>query len=548
MRLLSISECDLEQGNLVLRSFTGASIPIYAILSHRWTDDEVLFEDVDKETAITRKGYFKLKGAILQACADGHEYLWDDTCCIDKSSSAELSEAINSMWVWYQDAATCYAYLCDVPSTENDTEFENHFSSSGWFTRGWTLQELIAPSNVSFYNATWDYLGTRETLHSMVSSITGIEADYLDHTRSLSSASIAKRMSWAAKRETTRSEDIAYCLMGIFSVNMPMLYGEGSKAFQRLQEEILKVSDDESIFAWRDEASSPEDIHGLLAATPTHFLSSGNIAPCEVLQGHVRQEPLQTTSRGLRVQRGLWNLQMPLFCQYRDRAGYLSITVKPLANGSDQFARCQLGQISESSHTRTEEPRTLYFPQVIPDADRFPSNRERAIAFSIQISEQTEQSKVYARGFERKGLHPLSSEVTELSYPAAKHLVPKQGTHPEVVVNFNRRVDYAGFHVVIGSFGSMELGFAAADRHTSASYGSVGSVSDSEFKALLGDMYETNAVRIGSSIVVAGVHRITVMHVGTRSSSITDATSEMLELDVVALDNPQPSLSCCCLQ
>lgn len=153
------------------------------------------------------------------------------------------------MWVWYQNAATCYAYLCDVEPNANDSGSEEQFCSSGWFTRGWTLQELIATSNVSFYTETWCSVGTRETLHGIVAKATGIEADYLNHTLPLSSASVAKRMSWAAKRQTTRPEDIAYCLMGIFSVNMPMLYGEGAKAYQRLQEEISKISDDESIFA-----------------------------------------------------------------------------------------------------------------------------------------------------------------------------------------------------------------------------------------------------------------------------------------------------------
>ena len=145
MRLLALDECNLVTGHLSLRTFNGTDTPAYAILSHRWTDDEVLFKDIEDETSSDRAGYFKLRGTISQARADGHAYLWDDTCCIDKSSSAELSEAINSMWVWYREAAICYAYLCDVSSSAEDPDFEAQVRLSGWFTRGWTLQELNDP-------------------------------------------------------------------------------------------------------------------------------------------------------------------------------------------------------------------------------------------------------------------------------------------------------------------------------------------------------------------------------------------------------------------
>lgn len=195
MRLLALDDCDLVNGHLMLRTFSGTEIPSYAILSHRWTEDEVLFKDIENNTPLDRAGYFKLRGAISQARVDGFAYLWDDTCCIDKSSSAELSEAINSMWVWYRDAAICYAYLCDVPSTTGDAGFEAQVRSSGWFTRGWTLQEFIAPKHVDFYNDTWSSMGTRQTPHRIISETTGIDAEHLNHARPLSTASIAKRMS-----------------------------------------------------------------------------------------------------------------------------------------------------------------------------------------------------------------------------------------------------------------------------------------------------------------------------------------------------------------
>jgi len=183
------------------------------------------------------------------------EWVWIDTCCIDKSSSAELSEAINSMFRYYQNAVKFYAYLADVPSNDNVRSADSAFVYSRWFTRGWTLQELIASKRVFFYSQDWVQLGSRYDLCAQIASITGIAAEVLvgaeqSPTKDFRTSSIAQRMSWASKRRTTRLEDIAYCLMGLFDVNMPLLYGEGTKAFLRLQEEILKRSNDNTLFAW----------------------------------------------------------------------------------------------------------------------------------------------------------------------------------------------------------------------------------------------------------------------------------------------------------
>jgi hypothetical protein len=176
-----------------------------------------------------------------------------DTCCIDKTSSAELSEAINSMFRWHEIATICYAYLTDVYSYADSPEF----AKSRWFRRGWTLQELLAPSVLRFFNASWTYIGDRSQLSSVIVAITKIDIHYLDvglgtneyRIESIRSAPVARRMSWASERVTMRVEDMAYCLLGIFGVNMPMLYGEGGRAFVRLQEEILKESIDMTIFA-----------------------------------------------------------------------------------------------------------------------------------------------------------------------------------------------------------------------------------------------------------------------------------------------------------
>ncbi|KAK3363156.1 heterokaryon incompatibility protein-domain-containing protein [Lasiosphaeria hispida] len=286
-------------------------IPPYAILSHMWgsDDDEVSYEDwqtpPESFTAVESKaGYQKIQYCRKQAIADGIDWIWVDTCCIDKKSSAELSEAINSMFRWYQGAQICYAYLSDVPTNHDHFQTAQGYQSR-WFSRGWTLQELIAPKDIVFYSSSWKQIGTKSdsSLRALLSHITAIEPKYLCGA-DLDEASVAKRMSWAAKRNTSRTEDMAYCLMGIFDINMPLLYGEGIKAFRRLQEEILKSNPyDLSLFAWGKIVSSPsfqlvdrEYLDGekpipwdaeaastspqsLLAESPSDFKESADFAP-----------------------------------------------------------------------------------------------------------------------------------------------------------------------------------------------------------------------------------------------------------------------------
>ncbi|KAF2185267.1 HET-domain-containing protein [Zopfia rhizophila CBS 207.26] len=246
----------LNTTTLLPEEFGGSETPPYAILSHTWESNEVTFQDIGEGYAQNDVRYKKIEKSCSLAAADGYRYIWIDTCCIDKTSSAELSEAINSMYRWYQDARVCYAYLADVPSFKT-------FSESKWFTRGWTLQELIAPSIVIFLDEEWREIGTKSSLQRRISETTGIPVNILLGD-DVGRASVAQRMSWASKRETKRVEDLAYCLMGIFGVHMPMLYGERERAFIRLQEEIMRVSDDHSIFAWKWK----ETHGGLLASSP----------------------------------------------------------------------------------------------------------------------------------------------------------------------------------------------------------------------------------------------------------------------------------------
>jgi hypothetical protein len=260
MRLINTTTYELEE-------FLDSAIPLYAILSHRWENEEVVFNEFNRSSSKDRakKGYRKIMKACKQAAIDDLGYIWVDTCCIDKSSSAELTESINSMFRWYQKANVCYAYLSDV-AKRDDLEY------SSWFKRGWTLQELIAPSNVEFYDQEWNFVGFKLDLARLISSITGIHDSILKGKQQPKDISVAARMSWAASRETSHVEDLAYCLLGIFDVNMPLIYGEGERSFRRLQEEIVKRSNDLTIFAWeyknKSEERGPCD---LFASTPACF-------------------------------------------------------------------------------------------------------------------------------------------------------------------------------------------------------------------------------------------------------------------------------------
>ncbi|KAH6702778.1 hypothetical protein BKA61DRAFT_740375 [Leptodontidium sp. MPI-SDFR-AT-0119] len=245
MRLLQSD----DDGNLSLIEVFESDIPKkYAILSHRWGAEEVTFEDMTAGTSKGKAGYGKIQFCGEQARRDGLQYFWVDTCCIDKSNAVEYQHAINSMFRWYRDAIKCYVYLPDVSLPRSDSAnrsieaWESTFRKSEWFRRGWTLQELIAPASVYFFCKDGEPLGNKASLERDICEITGIPAAALRGSL-LSDFSVAERMSWTECRETTYGEDRAYSLLGIFDVNMPLIYGEGKdRALKRLREEIDKAS------------------------------------------------------------------------------------------------------------------------------------------------------------------------------------------------------------------------------------------------------------------------------------------------------------------
>ncbi|KAK6443325.1 hypothetical protein LTR95_000151 [Oleoguttula sp. CCFEE 5521] len=290
----------LNTTTLAFEEFYDTQQVKYSILSHCWsqdrTDPEVTFQAYLSGTYNPEGQCWK---KILRCCAlskeRGYQWTWIDTCCIDKSSSAELSETINSMFKWYQDSSECYVFMedCDVDTLPRVEEFDKDerwkqgmhvkdvanvetFSKSRWFKRGWTLQELLAPREVLFYGTNKLLMGTKADLASLLSYASGIAQKYILEPNAIPGASVAVRMSWASDRTTTRVEDVGYSLLGIFNINMPLLYGEGQKAFQRLQHEIVRTSTDYSIFTWGLDVTQLQPC-SILAKSPGDFRNGADL-------------------------------------------------------------------------------------------------------------------------------------------------------------------------------------------------------------------------------------------------------------------------------
>ncbi|KAG8213392.1 heterokaryon incompatibility protein-domain-containing protein [Butyriboletus roseoflavus] len=249
----------------------------YAMLSHRWEAVEPLYKDVHGSDVFSlpdSSGTRKLQHFCRHARERGFRWAWSDTCCIDKTSTSELQKSIISMFKWYRNSDLTIIYLGDVCDNSIAALRE-----SVWFLRGWTLQELIAPRRLVFFQSDWTLLATSDdlpvdnykaspTFCKLITEITGIDDDALtDFDPTSRHITIRQRMSWAAHRKTTEIEDTAYCLMGIFNVHFPVMYGEGEGAFSRLQIEIMAVSDDPSLFDWTGTPGA----NSLLASSPACF-------------------------------------------------------------------------------------------------------------------------------------------------------------------------------------------------------------------------------------------------------------------------------------
>ncbi|KAF5590989.1 beta transducin [Fusarium pseudocircinatum] len=324
MRLLQTKSHELFEASDIPVPF-----PSYAILSHTWisSKDEITYQDMKtrtgdiKNNVYKQMGWSKLKNYCDRASEDGWEWAWMDTCCIDKTNPADTQEAINAMFRWYQRAGVCYAYLDDVDFAKasqmpfpGDTDIarivnssrvalRDEFIGAKWFTRGWTLQELLAPHYLMFVDKEWRHMGTRETWALEIEKASNIEARHLNAFKptDFTSCSIAMRFSWASGRETTVEEDESYSLLGLFGISLPLIYGEGGRqAFNRLQRQLIHVYPDDSVFAWKGSEPDPKPRWGILARSVKDFWDASKVTEGQYGNAY------SMTNRGLEITSKCW--------------------------------------------------------------------------------------------------------------------------------------------------------------------------------------------------------------------------------------------------
>lgn len=438
----------------------------YAILSHRWGKEVNYSEMVkllkmneeDRNELRQRDGYRKICDSCERAAKDGFQWLWADTCCIDKRSSAELSEAINSMYRWYENSTKCYVYLHDVdglfPSEPDDKSFPKFNGWPEWFSRGWTLQELIAPKDVEFYNKGWVPIGTKRQHTEVLSMITRVPRNVLIYGLSSHRPCVAQIMSWAADRTTTRVEDRAYSLLGLFDVHMPMLYGEGKGAFQRLQLEIIRILNDHSIFAWDPERKSRRagsvlaedpgcfrDCHDVKKMSSRAFMTGlrRQFMPEGVETPDAEDEQLNVfsvTNGGIRI----WLPSTP----YRNHPSVCRVALACSLNGDPVPITIDLVYADEeSNYSRYGGVRETLCP--LPGfkfQKLYLSYRDDVQRGSILLDDRT----IFYYGFKRCGSYPRQVANNSISLPSLTH-------DPVVVVyaNDNVRIRFAvGFEDRMG--------------------------------------------------------------------------------------------------
>lgn len=303
-----------------LKDFCAEDTPDYAILSHTWGDNEVTASDISDGLYSGKEVYWrKINCACKQALEDHLEWLWVDTCCLRRDDAIELDTAIHSMFEWYRDASVCYVYLPDVPSrpeesdvgygedTEDPEAPDSSFRRSRWFSRGWTLLELLAPRELRYYSSSWGFLGSSKTLSTLTRQVAAMAQTPETLELLLESSSVSQVMSWASGRQTSTPEDLPYCLSGIFGARIPISYGEGAdQAFLKLQRWLIENRNDQSVLAWGYNGSERSDdkdmaaLSSVLARTPADFSGCGSISPCKAWK---EKEPpfVGFTSEGMRM-------------------------------------------------------------------------------------------------------------------------------------------------------------------------------------------------------------------------------------------------------
>ncbi|KAK8851011.1 HET domain protein [Apiospora arundinis] len=449
-----------DQYKLVENVDLPAPVPEYAILSHTWISpqEEITYQDFqqrkrDIDTGIYKqKGWAKLRQYCDRAARDGWEWAWMDTCCIDKTNGVDTSKAINAMFRYYQNAAQCYAYLDDVdtdkvlsrtgfeecdlddvpgennvadPTTFSHKALKSFLVKAKWFTRGWTLQELLAPPDLVFLDQAWRRIGTRECWSQAIKEACKIDAQHLSNfsPTDYTSCSIAMRFSWASQRETTVEEDETYSLIGLFGVSLSLTYGEGRwKAFNRLQEALINAYDDDSIFAWLFGKTTK----GLLSGSQQEVMASSNGQRRGILAPSIREyrdashivtfglndSSFSMTNRGIEFNARRWRYRKDssrrlilLNCGPENTAthlGDMSRFAIPLRHVVDTIERFELDEIYDATMTRPDEwvEEFKKGPTVVPANNYSEKVATSSVIFSLKYPEQITIGKKYFVNFD----------------------------------------------------------------------------------------------------------------------------------------------------
>ncbi|VUC22964.1 unnamed protein product [Clonostachys rosea] len=476
MRILKTHEYKLLESKDIPDPF-----PPYAILSHTWISpkEEITYQDFktkkeDIDNGVYKQmGWAKVKDYCDRAAKDGWEWAWMDTCCIDKTNPADTQEAINAMFRWYQKAGICYARLDDVDAyksideaqltdverpEDGDLDETTGFNSilnnkqahdaigrslvkSKWFTRGWTLQELLAPHYLVFLDQRWHRIGTRESWSAEIKEACRIEPEHLTTFKptDFTTCSIAMRLSWASSRETTVEEDETYSLIGLFGISLPLIYGEGRwRAFNRLQRELILVYNDDSIFAWTSSQSiqglsNPQkQVNGILAPSIREFKSASQIQ-CFGYHDHI----FSMTNRGLETNAKCWNCPS-------DHSKFL-IQLN-CGNEPSVHKGIFLRYSPNGSYERTNDEQLVDMKR--PDLRTWTSIRERKPILirsgnlsgcqtaSIFVLRYPEEVSLHATYFTDFGAAVLGTRLKLLDEPAATS--PFQTEQDEILVQVNQ--------------------------------------------------------------------------------------------------------------
>lgn len=471
-RLLNTKTRAIEQ-------FGPGTLPRHALLSHTsWIPSagRAVLENLDlnrNENAVAELEHTIIDKACRQAISDGYTYIWVESLCVEKNNAAALSEALNSMFQRYQSAEICYAYLGDVASGENAFLPDSESAKSRWFEQGWSLPELIAPPNLVFFTRDWAKIGTKSIRSRELAEITGIDEDILNGTKSLNSVSVARKMSWASKRKTLNREDIAYCLMGLFDISMTIRYGEGDTAFIRLQEEIMKNSEDHSLFAWRNPVNS-STLSGLLATHPDRFVDSGHIYPYgnpvalppfvkshKGLRGDLalhKPEPCGDTTKRLLNQHGGQVYAAVLNCLGHKGEGFVAIYVKRLLSRADQYGRVECSEFARFLFM-PDVIRTIYVPHTVIDHDL----RKRNV-IQLRRGPGTDHAYRLVKIVSNSGgCNPIKPAVGNKWVPGPIAFQKKEGaTQLTVALMFERRRDKEQVVVLLSLVNGSDIGFRVA--------------------------------------------------------------------------------------